>query len=128
MDISNILGNGFRGLFDSFSQQLGDITVQALEDSEFVVDGAHTTSYDISSVLAGLGLFAAAVTMVGAVMANPAILLSLVIAGFGIVVAILFLFFLLAARKAAVIVLVVLSPLAVAAYMLPNTEGLFKKW
>ena len=128
VDISNILGNGFRGLFDSFSQQLGDITVQALEDSEFVVDGAHTTSYDISSVLAGLGLFAAAVTMVGAVMANPAILLSLVIAGFGIVVAILFLFFLLAARKAAVIVLVVLSPLAVAAYMLPNTKRFFDRW
>ena len=131
VDISNILGNGLQAIFASFSSQLGEkgvIQLNALPDSEFLVDNVPQPSFNIGSVLSGIGLFGAAAVMVGAIWANPAIILSLFIGGLGIVVSIFFLFVLLAARKAAIVVLTVISPLAVAAYMLPNTKKLFDKW
>ena len=131
VDISNILGNGLQAIFASFSSQLGEngvIQLNALPDSEFLVDNVPQPTFNIGSVLSGIGLFGAAAVMIGAVWANHALLLSLLIGGLGIVVSIFFLFVLLAARKAAIIVLTVISPLAVAAYMLPNTKKLFDKW
>ena len=128
VDVSNILGSGLSGIFNALSSRLGDngvITVNAIEESTF---GGGGTSFQLSGVLAGVGLFGAAVLMVGAIWANPAILLSLLVGGLGIVVSIFFLFVLLGARKAAIIVLIVLSPLAVVCYMLPNTKKLFDKW
>lgn len=44
------------------------------------------------------------------------------------VVALVTIFFILIARQALIILLVVVSPLAFVAYLLPNTEPLFKKW
>src|SRR5690606_20151629 len=37
-------------------------------------------------------------------------------------------FVVLAMRQALIILLIVISPLAFVAFLLPNTEGLFKKW
>ena len=44
------------------------------------------------------------------------------------VLAILVLFVLLAIRQAGIVVLIALAPVAFACFILPNTEGLFKKW
>ncbi|MDR0591201.1 MAG: hypothetical protein LBG75_01420 [Candidatus Nomurabacteria bacterium] len=46
----------------------------------------------------------------------------------GCLLAILMTFVILIVRQAAVILLVVVAPVAFICYMLPNTEGLFKKW
>ena len=85
-------------------------------------------SIDFTGPLVSVGVLAALVVMAGAIWTNPSIILSLLVGALGIVVSIFFLFLLLAAREAAIIVLVVLSPIAVVLYMLPNTKKLFDKW
>ena len=121
VDVSNILGNGLKGVFDALGANLNPVV-------DFTAEGAESSGGSVSGVLASVGVLAAVGVMVGAIWANPAILLSLLVSALGVVVAIFFLFILLAARKAAVIVLTVISPLAVVAYMLPNTKKLFDKW
>ena len=87
---------------------------------------AQTEASPIEGILAGhakIGaLIAAGVT--AALVAGSTILLFLVSAAFAVVMTV----FVLMIREAAVIVLVVISPLAFVAGLLPNTEGLFKKW
>ncbi|MBR3052353.1 hypothetical protein IKG60_01880 [Candidatus Saccharibacteria bacterium] len=128
VDLSNILGNGlmmmFKGLSDALTPN-GELELKAIENSTFA---GGATTFNITSVLAGVGVAGAVVGMVGAIWMNPAILLSLLVGIFGVMVSIFFLFILLAARKAAVIVLVAISPLAVVTYMLPNTKKLSDKW
>ena len=132
VDVSNILGNGLQAIFSSFSMQLGNgdgtMEVTAIEDSLFVIEAQPVKTITLGSVLVGVGLFGAIVTMIGLIWTHPEILLSILVAGLGIVVAIFFLFILLAARKAAIIVLTVISPVAMACYMLPNTKKFFNKW
>ena len=121
VDVSNILGNGLKGIFDALGENLNPVV-------DFTAEGAESSGGSVSGVLASVGVLAAVGVMAGAIWANPAILLSLLVSALGVVVAIFFLFILLAARKAAIIVLTVISPLAVVAYMLPNTKSLFDKW
>lgn len=87
---------------------------------------AQTEASPIEGILAGhakIGaLIAAGVT--AALVAGSTILLFLVSAAFAVVMTV----FVLMIREAVVIVLVVISPLAFVAGLLPNTEGLFKKW
>lgn len=120
VDLSNILGNGLKAMFDGLSSQLPPPVLN--------IDGADSVGAIAPTAITGVAVLGALVLMVGAVWQNPAILLSLLVAALGIAIAIFFLFVLLAAREAAVIVLVVLSPLAVACYMLPNTKKMFDKW
>lgn len=56
------------------------------------------------------------------------ILLTLLTMLITAIISILFFFILMAVRKAGVVILVVISPLAFACYMLPNTKTLFDKW
>ena len=115
VDISNIVGNGIQALFSGLSQA-----------SEFTVEGA-TVSAAPGNTLVAVGVLGAAVG-VAAIVANPAMLLSLFVSAIGIMISIFFIFILLSAREAAVVVLIVLSPLAFACYMLPNTKKLFDRW
>ena len=59
---------------------------------------------------------------------NPATLLSLLVTAVGALVSVFFLYLLLAAREAAILVLTVISPLAFACMLLPNTKKMFEKW
>ncbi|MBO4813147.1 hypothetical protein J5491_03315 [Candidatus Saccharibacteria bacterium] len=121
VDLSNILGNGLRMMFDGLSVDI---------QTKLVVEGATKplTIDSTSSTLITVGLAGAAVAMVGAIWQNPAILLSVFVAVLGVAIAIFFLFILLSVREAAIVVLTVVSPLVVAAFMLPNTKKLFDKW
>lgn len=117
VDLSNILGNGLQNLFDSLPTGTPDPSVSsALGSSE----GA--TAITAVILLAGLGGGALVVWK------NPAVLISLLVGALGVVIAIFFIFALLSAREAAIVILTVLSPLAFACYMLPNTKKLFDKW
>ena len=119
VDVSNIAGNGFRALFDVLGTNLGTSVNFASEGGSAVdVLTGSLTSIGI------LGAAAGAIPM----LANPAILLSLFVSALGVFVGVFFLFILLSARKAIIIVLTVISPLAVVAYMLPNTKKMFDKW
>lgn len=126
VDLSNILGSGLRSIFDSLGSSLNPEIV--LPDDLHFANSA-SSSVSIGGVLAGVGIAGALVAVVGvAIWSNPAIILTLLIGLLGVVVAVFFLFFLLGARKAAIIILTVISPLAVVAYMLPNTKKLYDRW
>ena len=119
VDISNILGNGFQALFNNLPTGTPTLSIP---------DSSATLSTVSTTAITGVAVLGALVAMTGAVWANPAILLSLLVAALGVVIAIFFLFILLAAREAAIIVLVVISPIAFACYMLPNTKKFFDRW
>lgn len=115
VDVSNIVGNGVQGLLDSLSPQVSDLSAN--------YQGA------IGSTIASVGLLAAAIG--GAAwmgVFSIATLLALLPTAISVLVAIFFLFILLAARQAAIVVMVVISPLAFACFILPNTKKLFDKW
>ena len=120
VDISNIVGNGAQAMFDALGSQL--------QPSLSGIQADEIENANLTGSLVSVGVLAALVGAVGAFWANAAIVLSLLVGAIGVVISLFFLFILLAVRKAAIVVLVVLSPLAVVCYMLPNTKKLFDKW
>ena len=121
VDLSNILGNGFQALLQNMSDNLNI--------NEFVYDGKDLGK-NIAAVgggLAGLGLLTGVITT-SVVFADAAMILSLLVTAVGVAISIFFLFILLSVRQAAIVVLVVISPLAVVMYALPNTKKLFDRW
>lgn len=149
VDVSNILGNGFQDLFDaiptseaslvidggsgeSMSGSSQQLTISANDPANNQTATVNPTSGDSSGVaptlisVAIFGVLAGAAFL--AIIANPAILLSLLVSALGVIIAIFFLFILLAARQAGVIILTVISPVAFICYALPNTKSLFDKW
>ena len=109
VDISNILGKNIFKLFLDISvtaEQIGGKT------------GFDNLVKDVASFLAaGAGL----VTVVAGA---GGILAALAVAAFGIFSFVV----ILLVRQAVIILCVVASPIAIAAIVLPNTEGFFKKW
>ncbi|MBR3176423.1 MFS transporter [Candidatus Saccharibacteria bacterium] len=121
VDISNILGNSLYGLFEG-------IQTTAIE-SGVISDTASSASVSaiIASVL-GIGAtgvaFAAAVTL-GSFEGIIWFLLPILISG---VIAIASAVITMAARQALIFILVIIAPLAIILYMLPNTDKIAKKW
>lgn len=120
VDLSNILGNAFQAFF---------VNVQniAIENGA-ISDVASTTSVaGIVTAMLGIGTagtiaaFAAFGGVSGVIWMLLPILLSGLIAVISAVVT-------MAARQALIYLLVMISPLALIAYMLPNTEKWYKKW
>jgi len=120
IDLSNIVGNGIQNMFNGMSSSL---TINSA-----VIGGENIGSEILSTSVTGAVLLGALVVGGVAVWQNPAILLTLLISGLGVVISILFLFLILAAREAAIVVLTVISPLAFVCYILPNTKNLFDRW
>ncbi len=127
VDLSNILGNALKAMFDGFSANLGVPAISISESNAGEV--LNKTMNEIgSTALTSVVILGALVAMVGAVWSNPAILLSILVAALGVVISIFFLFILLSVREAAIVVLVAISPLALVCYILPNTKKMFDKW
>ncbi len=118
VDLSNIFGNGLQSILDGMAKGM-TISIDGKTPGDA---GVGATAISAVAILATLGIVGVAIW------ANPAILLPLVISAIGVVIAILFLFVLLSARQAAILMLTVVSPIAFACYMLPNTKKLFDKW
>lgn len=107
IDISNIFGNG-----------LLDFIMNAAKNS--TVPGHNATHNVISFGLLSLtGLFVGAAVLLG-----PSIALLII----GLVLAVLTFVVTLLIRKLLIITLIILAPFAIVAWVLPNTESLFKKW
>lgn len=120
IDISNIVGSGIKSIFDNL---MTDVTINSITvENGTNVDGLNTT------ITGGVALLAVIVGAVALYTNGAAILIPLFIAAISVLVSIFFLFVLLSLRKAAVIILVVVSPLALGCYMLPNTKKFFDKW
>lgn len=126
VDISNIFGTGLREMFEGFN---------AGTPTDFITTDGGTLSlgnYAVSGHLMSVGLLGALVgggaIGIFAVLANPMILISLLVSALGIVISIFFLFMMLSLRQAAIVVLIVISPLAFALYLMPNSKGYFDKY
>lgn len=121
VDLSNILGNGFQSMFNELADQLGG-------GSKDIMVGDDSITVASGTGLAGLSILTAVVGGGVLLWMQPAIILSLLVSAVGVIISIFFLFILLSIREAAIVVLVVVSPIAVVMYALPNTKGIFDKW
>ena len=105
VDLSNILGHTLKDALESGAGEIGT-----------------------TSEAAGWGsAIAATIVGVGGVAAFAALAIGIptLAAGF---LAIMTVFIILVVRQAGIILLISMSPMAFAAWLLPNTEDLFKKW
>lgn len=112
VDLSNILGASLNGLFHGVADsiQLKDKSFSGAGNGWEVITGKVIAGTAVAITALWIGLSALV----------PALLAALVV--------IVGVFLALVARQALIILLVVVSPLAFVAYLLPNTESLFKKW
>ena len=105
VDLSNILGHTLKDALESGAGGVGT--------------GSEATGWGSA--------IAATVVGVGGVVAFAALAVGIptLVAGF---FAIMTVFIILVVRQAGIILLISMSPIAFAAWLLPNTEDLFKKW
>ncbi len=108
VDLSNMLGYGLSNMF-SLAGIDDDIRFSSAVDV-----GETTVAVLALSAGGAIALWAALPTLLGSLLVG--------------VVAVIMVILMLIARKAIVLLLVVVSPLAFASMILPNTEVLFKKW
>ena len=120
VDASNILGVGVQQVFEGIAKQ----TVNADNTNVETWGSMVIALLSGSAVAAGVGISIAAFTSTTIWAALAALLPLLVGALFALVIA----FLILLARQALIIMLIVLAPLAFVAFLLPNTEDLYKKW
>ncbi len=113
IDLSNIIGIGVQNLFEEIGK---GISLGSVEGQE-VASGAMTA----------VQILAVFIT-VSTVWHNPALLLSLLVSAFGVLISVVFIFLILSARQAVLIVLTAVAPVAAACYILPNTKPVFNKW
>ena len=120
VDFSNIVGSGFRSIFNTIAEE-------ALANGT-VSDAA--TSVSVAGVVAtilGVGTAGTigALALAGGFSGLIWLLIPIVLSG---AIAIISALITMAARQALILLLVMISPLAVAAYLLPNTERWFNRW
>ncbi|MBR6505944.1 hypothetical protein IKT18_03900 [Candidatus Saccharibacteria bacterium] len=119
VDLSNIIGSSLRGVFTAVEEST--IGTMAIDSGQ----GMYVTMADAYSSLAGGTMLAVGGGFVafetGAIwMAIPAAI--------GAIIAVVVGLLTIALRQAVVALLIMVSPLAIVAYMLPNTEEWFTKW
>ena len=115
VDVSNIIGGGVRGLFTS----IGEATVGTSGVPE---------SVRLSEIYASIGGGTLLTLGAVAIMWGTGTIWMLIATVIGAVVAVVIGLVTIAMRQAVVMLLIMISPLAVVAYMLPNTEKWFKMW
>ncbi|MBQ9171721.1 hypothetical protein IJ162_01255 [Candidatus Saccharibacteria bacterium] len=124
-DVSNIIGNSIQELFEHLPTtadgEAASITLATVSGGERAINIAAKGTLNSVAILG-------AVAGIGAIIINPAILLSLLISALGVVISVFTLFVLLSARQALVVVLTVISPVAIVCFMLPNTKKIFDRW
>lgn len=119
VDVSNILGASIQSLFEAIRQTAVGTEVNV------DVTWKELTAYVFSGgTIAFLG-FTAATGAAGSVLSLAFTLLGVLI---GVAFAALVALIVLAARQALIVIFVIISPLAFAANILPNTEDWFDKW
>ena len=105
VDLSNILGFSLKGVLEGAASKVGTQSAEV---------GTFYTLLAGGLALVGVGLFIFLAVSIPTIMA--------------LLLALLVVLVILIVRQAAVILLIAISPLAFAAWLLPNTENLFKKW
>ena len=134
VDLSNIIGLGFVKLCKDASGVVLGSTGLSLGD---IMESGFATLFSVLFAAAGVGTavlpigITVTTALAGAGAGGSTLLiwlLPLVLVVLTAIVAVIIFFLMLALRKLLAVVLVILSPVAVVCYILPNTNGLFKKW
>lgn len=105
VDLSNILGFSLKGVLEGAASGI---------DTQSAAAGSFYTAVAGALALTGAALFLFLAVSIPTI---TALLLALLVV-----------LVILIVRQAAIILLIAVSPLAFAAWLLPNTENLFKKW
>ena len=118
VDVSNIFGDGLRGLFESIESSItpgveGEVQMTGVKMSEMYSAISGGTSLAIGGAL--IAFETGAIWM-------------LIPLAFGALVSVVIGLVTIAMRQAVVTLLIMIAPLAMVAYILPNTEQWFKKW
>lgn len=116
VDVSNIVGNSLRGVFTS------------IEESTLATSSVQAGSVTLSSIFSALVNGGALTLGAGAIAFEWGMIWMLIPIALGAIVAVVTGLITIALRQAVVVLLIMISPLAMVAYMLPNTEQWFKKW
>ena len=120
VDVSNIIGNSLRGVFTSVEQSVMQTT--AVEAS------SSGPTVSLTSVFGALTGGTALTLGAGAIAFEFGMMWMLIPIALGAIVAVVTGLVTIAMRQAVVALLIMISPLAMVAYILPNTEQWFKKW
>lgn len=121
VDLSNVLGYSLKNFLANIAG--ANIAIDTEITSNFVDGGGFTGI--AGTVLLGGGAAALGVGAAGGITLALVALLGILVSA---VVALIMIFFVLQIRQVAIVLLIVMSPLAFAAYLLPNTEQWFTKW
>jgi hypothetical protein len=105
VDLSNILGFSLKGVLEGAASGI---------DTQSAAAGSFYTIFAIGLALTGVGLFIFLAVSIPTILSLLLVLLVVLV--------------ILIVRQSAIILLIAISPLAFAAWLLPNTENLFKKW
>lgn len=126
VDLSNILGYSLQDVFIGLRNQIMGTPSQT---SASLASWQSVTGFILSggtaAVVAGIGVGSALIATGGSVTTAVFLLLPALM---GLLLAILVVLLILAARQALIVILVIIAPLAIVAYLLPNTEKWFEKW
>lgn len=118
VDVSNIIGKSLRGVFISVQEA----TIAASGNTSL---GMHVPLATMYSALAGGATLAIGAAFIAF---ETGAIWMLIPVAFGAIVSVASGLITIAMRQAVVALLIMIAPLAFVAYILPNTEGLFKKW
>ena len=121
IDLSNIVGTAIRQLFENLPASSPVVQGTDSVSGWEVIIGYIFGFFLLVGIPVGAGALAFALN--GWALIIPVLLFLLTA-----IIAIIFAFIVLGVRQALVIMLVVLSPIAFALSLLPNTEKIFKKW
>ena len=105
VDLSNILGFSLKGVLEGAASGI---------DTQSAATGSFNNLFVIGLALTGIGLFIFLAVSIPTILSLLLVLLVVLV--------------ILIVRQSAIILLIAISPLAFAAWLLPNTENLFKKW
>lgn len=127
VDFSNILGSGLRDMFGyigniSTGNLSGSTDTNFIQDSVVALFAAASTAGG-APLAAGMGAISVAGVGIGVAILIAALVLVLVI-----IVAVVILWVMIGLRMVIVLTCILISPLAFACYILPNTQNLTKKW
>lgn len=121
VDLSNILGTGLRSLFGEIGNSLGAV------DNPSYIGGATVGMFAAASGgSASIGAATTAISLGASV--GVAIIIAVIVLALIILVAVMILFLMLGVRLIIVIICIIISPLAFASFILPNTQNFCKKW
>ena len=114
VDISNVAGNSIKAVLDTIASQIG------------AAPNLSTASSIIAMALAGIAVVgsAVAVSFFGMAALGAAIMPMMVAA----IITLLTIIFILIARQVIIVALIIISPIAFALNVLPNTQKWFSKW